>query len=168
MAKTKVYLDTSIINFLIAEDSPEYRKYTEMFFLSAVVNNVVEAYISTPVIEEINNTRNDVRRKCLLNVIDRYSNIKRLNAQGHMGERMNVLSNAYINNGLMPSKSIADSMHAAYASIFKMDILLSWNFKHLANINKEKKILEINKTMGYLHPFRMLSPKEALNVKKRT
>jgi hypothetical protein len=26
-----------------------------------------------------------------------------------------------------------------------MDVLLSWNFKHLANINKEQKVLGLNK-----------------------
>jgi predicted nucleic acid-binding protein len=168
VAKTKVYLDTSIINFLIAEDSPEYRKYTEMFFLMKVENNEVEAYVSRTVIEEISKTHNDKRRKSLLKIIDKYSGIEVLIAEGHILDEILFLSKVYIDKGIMPSKSIADSMHAAYASIFKMDILLSWNFKHLANINKEKRILEINKTMGYIYPFRMLSPKEALNVKERT
>jgi hypothetical protein len=44
-----------------------------------------------------------------------------------------------------------------------MDILLSWNFKHLANINKEKKILIVNKINGYNYPFRMANPLEVLN-----
>jgi hypothetical protein len=41
-----------------------------------------------------------------------------------------------------------------------MDILLSWNFQHLANINKEQKIIILNKTLGYNYPFRMGNPLE--------
>jgi hypothetical protein len=48
----------------------------------------------------------------------------------------------------------------AYSTVFEMDILLSWNFKHLANINKEKKILIVNKTHGYNYPFRLSNPLE--------
>ena len=36
-----------------------------------------------------------------------------------------------------------------------MDILPSWNFQHLANVNKEQKIVIFNKTLGYNYPFRM-------------
>jgi hypothetical protein len=41
-----------------------------------------------------------------------------------------------------------------------MDILLSWNFQHLANVNKEQKIIILNKTLGYNYPFRMANPLE--------
>jgi hypothetical protein len=41
-----------------------------------------------------------------------------------------------------------------------MDILLSWNFKHLANIRREKLIAEINQTTGYPELLRLLSPLE--------
>jgi hypothetical protein len=43
-----------------------------------------------------------------------------------------------------------------------MDILLSWNFKHLANINKEQKILVVNRSYGFQYPFRMANPLEVI------
>jgi hypothetical protein len=46
MHKLKVYLDTSIVNFLYVEDSPEYRKATEVFFENVVIKEKVEPYIS--------------------------------------------------------------------------------------------------------------------------
>ena len=51
-------------------------------------------------------------------------------------------------------------MHVAYATVCKMDILLSWNFKHLANVNKEARILAVNDGEGYNHSLRLLSPLE--------
>ena len=32
MKKLKIYLDTSVLNFLLADDVPEFRKITEEFF----------------------------------------------------------------------------------------------------------------------------------------
>ena len=32
MRKLKIYLDTSVVNFLYVKDAPEYRKATEVFF----------------------------------------------------------------------------------------------------------------------------------------
>jgi alanine racemase len=41
-----------------------------------------------------------------------------------------------------------------------MDILLSWNFKHLANVSREARVVAVNKAEGYRHPLRMVSPLE--------
>ena len=43
-------------------------------------------------------------------------------------------------------------------SVFEIDILLSWNYKHLANINKELKILSLNIGEGYTKSFKMITP----------
>ena len=43
-----------------------------------------------------------------------------------------------------------------------MDTLLSWNFKHLANIHKEILINTINEREGYWKKLNLLSPLEAI------
>jgi len=43
-----------------------------------------------------------------------------------------------------------------------MDVLLSWNFKHLANVNREEKIHMVNMEAGYRYPLRLLSPLEVV------
>ena len=42
MKKLKVYLDTSIINFLYVNDSPDYRKATEVLFDNVVAKNKID------------------------------------------------------------------------------------------------------------------------------
>ena len=165
MNKLKVYLDTSIINFLYVEDSPEYRKATEVFFENVVAKNKIETYISNIVIDEINKTVNKAQRDILLGTFERYSNIRTLIADDEIIiNDIAFLGENYINNGIIPQKKTADSLHIAYSiaysTIFQMDILLSWNFQHLANVNKEQKILILNKTLGYNYPFRMANPLE--------
>jgi hypothetical protein len=44
MRKLRIYLDTSIVNFLFAEDSPDFRRATEGFF--AQHSHKYEALIS--------------------------------------------------------------------------------------------------------------------------
>jgi hypothetical protein len=41
-----------------------------------------------------------------------------------------------------------------------LDILLSWNFKHLANVRREALIAALNTQEGYRHTLRLLSPLE--------
>ncbi|GHU27649.1 hypothetical protein FACS1894164_19850 [Spirochaetia bacterium] len=160
MKKLKVYLDTSIINFLYVDDSPDYRKATEIFFENIVAENKVETYISNIVIDEINKTEDESKRRTLLETLEKYINIKTLVADGDVMDEIAFLGENYIKNNIIPQKKLADSLHVAYTAIFQMDILLSWNFQHLANVNKEQKILMLNKALGYNYPFRMANPLE--------
>ena len=38
-----------------------------------------------------------------------------------------------IDGGLIPAKAASDSIHIAVASVHRMDYLVTWNFKHIAN-----------------------------------
>jgi rRNA-processing protein FCF1 len=160
MKKLKVYLDTSIINFLEANDAPEYKKATENFFGNVVVPEKIEVYISNVVIDEINDTNNEDTKSKLHENIKKYPNIKMLATNDENINEIAFLVENYITNGIIPNKKAADAFQIAYVTIFQIDVLLSWNFKHLANINKEQKILGLNKILGYNHPFRMANPLE--------
>jgi hypothetical protein len=162
MKRLKVYLDTSIINFLKIEDSIEYRNITELFFETVIATEKIDVYVSKIVFEEINNTENLKKRSELLNVFIKYPNIKTLVAEEYNIKEITLLVKSYLDNKIIPDKKIADAFHIAYSTVFEMDILLSWNFKHLANINKEQKILIVNKLNGYNYPFRMTNPLEVL------
>jgi hypothetical protein len=96
----------------------------------------------------------------LLGTFEKYTNIKTLVAEDAIMDDIAYLSESYIRNSIIPKKKVADSLHIAYSTIFQMDILLSWNFQHLANVNKEQKIMILNRTLGYNHPFRMANPLE--------
>jgi hypothetical protein len=160
MNKLKVYLDTSIINFLYVDDAPEYRRATEIFFNDVVAKDKIDTYISNIVIDEINKTRNKKWKDILLGTFEKYTTIKTLVAEDDIMNDIAYLGENYIKNGIIPQKKTADSLHIAYSTIFQMDILLSWNFQHLANVNKEQKIIILNKTLGYNYPFRMANPLE--------
>lgn len=53
MRKTKIYLDTSVISFLYADDAPDLKAVTHDFFENYVKKDVYDIYISQVVVTEI-------------------------------------------------------------------------------------------------------------------
>ncbi|MEK6557052.1 MAG: PIN domain-containing protein [Candidatus Margulisiibacteriota bacterium] len=161
MKKLKIYLDTSVINFLFADDAPEYRSITEDFFHNFVKTKKYETYISNVVIQELELTTNEAKRNQLLDVIKQYP-LSLLEASEKTVDEIEYLGKHYIQNKIIPENKLADALHIAYSVVFEMDILLSWNFKHLANYQKEKVISILNQSLGYYYPFRMTNPTEVI------
>jgi hypothetical protein len=56
-----------------------------------------------------------------------------------MTDEIKRLAKLYVNEGIIPAKKDDDALHIAYSTFYEMDILLSWNYKHLANIFKRRK-----------------------------
>ncbi|MFC1483159.1 hypothetical protein ACFL56_02750 [Candidatus Margulisiibacteriota bacterium] len=159
MRKLKVYLDTSIINFLFANDAPEFKAITNDFFRNVINKKKIETSISKVVIEEINNNTNQTKKRKLHSIISKYP-IKILKPNEVNTKNIELLANKYLKAKIIPANKLADALHIAYAVVFEIDILLSWNFKHLANINKEYAINIVNKNNGFNHSFRMTNPME--------
>jgi hypothetical protein len=68
VVKSTIYLDTSAINFLFAEDAPEKKEITVDFFDNFVKLGVYDTFVTEYVIAEINQTSNDLERSRLLKV----------------------------------------------------------------------------------------------------
>ncbi len=65
MRKRKLYLDTSIINYLFADDAPNEKDITHKLF-NSLTSGEYEVYISDVVIKEIEKTPNLEHRQRLL------------------------------------------------------------------------------------------------------
>lgn len=73
------------------------------------------------------------------------------------------LADGYQERGVLPRSKRDDALHAAFATVYEMDVLLSWNYKHLANIQREARIASVNAEYGYRHPLRIVPPLEVLD-----
>ena len=155
MRKEKIYIDTSVINFLFADDAPDFRRATEDFFGNYALR--YDLFVSRVVIEEIEQTPDEAHRHRLLAVIGTYS-VKELRAPDD--RELGRLVRAYLDAGVFPAHKINDALHVAHAVVGGMDALISWNFKHLANLRKEARIHEINRALGYDAVLRIVSPLE--------
>ena len=62
------------------------------------------------------------------------------------------IAQIYVDKLAMPSDPAGDALHLAIASFHKMDALLTWNCKHLANANKVNHIRRVNYEIGLPTP----------------
>ena len=161
MKQLTLYLDTSIINFLFADDAPEKRDITQEFFREYVKKGRYGVYISPIVIDEINKTNNDMQRIRLLNVIKEFS-LPPLDITPSIAE-IQHLAQRYIDQGIIPRKKLEDALHIAICTVNEIDVLLSWNFRHLANVSRERKVLGVNIQEGYMKALRIVTPLEVMS-----
>jgi len=157
--KIKIYLDTSVPNFLFADDAPELKRVTINLFEKFIKNGIYDTYASNFVIQEIKQTANLEKRIELLKVFETY-NIDFLPMDNL--DEMQLLAEKYMEHKIIPRKKIFDALHIACYVVHKIDYLVSWNYQHLANVNKEKNVLSVNIENNYLHPVRIITPLELL------
>ena len=59
------------------------------------------------------------------------------------------LATEYITEGVVGQTSYADCLHIALATINRADFLVSWNFKHIVNVQRIREYNSINIKNGY-------------------
>jgi predicted nucleic acid-binding protein len=62
------------------------------------------------------------------------------------------LSQAFLNQSNLPPKASNDALHMALATVYSLDYLLTWNCKHMANAQIQRKLAQISSDLGYLLP----------------
>jgi len=72
------------------------------------------------------------------------------------------LATEYLKEKVVGSTSSDDCIHIATATINKVDLLISWNFKHIVNILRIRGYNSINLKNGY-SPLEIRSPKDLIN-----
>jgi hypothetical protein len=72
------------------------------------------------------------------------------------------LADTYINEKVVGKTSLEDCRHIALATIHKVDVLASWNFKHIVNLDRIKGYNSVNMRLGY-SIIEIRSPKDLVN-----
>jgi hypothetical protein len=73
-----------------------------------------------------------------------------------------MLANTYIAEKVVGKTSTSDCRHIALATINKVDVVASWNFKHIVNLDKIKGYNSVNLRSGYMM-VEIRSPKDLIN-----
>ncbi len=60
-----------------------------------------------------------------------------------------ALAKSYLDSKVVGSKHIADAQHIAIASVQRVDVLVSWNFKQIVNFNYIRAFNSVNLRLGY-------------------
>jgi len=121
----KVYVDTSVFGGYFDEDFSEWSvKLIEQFMIGekiAVISNITE--------DELKNAPEKVRT-LFYNIPAEQKELVKLTNEAK------ELANKYIKEKVVTKKSLLDAQHIAIATLNKVDVLVSWNFKHIVNYNK--------------------------------
>jgi hypothetical protein len=59
------------------------------------------------------------------------------------------LAAAYIDEGAVGERMRADALHIALATVARVDVLVSWNFKHIVNLRRIHAYNAVNLKKGY-------------------
>ncbi len=137
----KLYIETSVFNFIFAEDAPEKQKITKSFFANKLTN--FEVYVSDIVFSELGRTK-EPKRSELLNSISNYPLTNLRNSEVAIR-----LAKIYISEGVIPEKYLNDALHIAIATVNSIDTVVSWNLEHIVKLKTIVEVNKINLKKGY-------------------
>ena len=133
-----VYLDTSVFggyydNEFSADTIPFFERIAEEQII-VLVSEILE--------EELSDAPDFVKElfESILDGEIQYVNVT---------TEVEKLAETYIDEKVVGKTSFADCTHIALASINKADILVSWNFKHIVNIDRIRGYNSVNLKLGY-------------------
>jgi hypothetical protein len=76
-----------------------------------------------------------------------------------------ALAKAYLSHGILGPGSRSDALHVALATIGHVDVLVSWNFKHIVNLGRIRFFNAVNLEQGY-GLIEIRTPREVLSGEK--
>jgi hypothetical protein len=78
-------------------------------------------------------------------------------------DEANALTKQILGSGLLPATADRDAAHIALATVHEMDILLSWNCRHIANAAIQARLRKLADTSGFTLPV-LCTPDELMGI----
>lgn len=148
----KVYADTSTIGGCF---DIEFKEWSLALFLEYQQGSKT-IMLSDLTIQELEFAREEIRNKIAELPKEQIISLG-------VNDEAIKLAETYINEGALTNKSYNDALHIALATINNADVLASWNFKHIVNINRIRLYNSINLKLGY-KMIEIRAPREILNT----
>jgi len=148
----KVYADTSTIGGCF---DVEFKEWSLALF-EEYKQGIKTMMLSDLTIQELEFAREEVRNKINELAIENKISIG-------VNDEVIKLAEAYITEGALTNKSYNDALHIALATLNNADVLASWNFKHIVNINRIRVYNSINLKLGY-RMIEIRTPREIINT----
>ncbi len=158
MDKKTVYIETSIVSYLMARPSRDllaaaWQKVTIDWWDTQ--RDRFDLFASDIVIEEAGKG-------------DEIAAARRLEALAAIPllaitDEVLVFSEALIQAGAVPKKAIGDSLHIALSAVHGLDYLLTWNYRYIDNAETKPIIRSICLTNRYGYP-EICTPQELMGV----
>lgn len=158
--KLKVYVETSFVCYLTGDQTANAKisadqAYTRQWWSEE--KSACSVFISKYVIGECAVGREDA-------VAKRDAVLRELPMIEADGEIVDALAQKLIDGHALPPGEATDALHIASAAVGRMDVLLTWNCRHLANPHTLPKTIGIIEKAGYRCPW-IMTPKTFLDNK---
>lgn len=150
--KQRIYIDTSVIGGCFDEEFTDWSNE----LMKEFKQGIKIAVISDVTYRELEFAPNRVKKK--LNEIPK-NNTEYVITQSEAEE----LAELYIKEKAISEKYYEDAVHIANATIEMVHALVSWNFKHIVNLDRIKKYNGVNLKNGY-SMIEIRSPREILKT----
>ena len=151
--KLRVYTDTSVLGGCF--DS-EFSKCSTVLIEQFRKGEKI-LVVSDLTIQELQNAPKQV--------LELYDSIPaRFNEVAVLDDEAKFLAKKYIDEEAVTEKFLVDAQHIAIASISRVDVLVSWNFKHIVNLRRIQLYNATNLKYGY-PLIEIRSPREVINEK---
>lgn len=150
-----VSVETSVWSFVFAEDAPEYRAQMLDFF-ARCRGGLVQPVISGVVLAELSRCEEPLRAD-LLSVVKENDPILLQDSDEAVR-----LAEAFLQQQVVPEGKPEDAQHVAYAFVGEVDVLVSWDFRHIANVRRAHRFNAVAQLEGYTRRLDIVSPAEVL------
>ena len=154
MKRQRIYIDTSIVGGFF---DAEFEKETKMLF-QRLENREIIFVISTVLGKELGNAPPHVK-----NLLASYD--ETFFEKVILTDEAKELAEKYIVEKVIGRTSLDDCRHIAIATINKVDVLASWNFKHIVNLNRINGYNAVNIKNGY-KTLEIRTPKELIDYEQ--
>ena len=149
--KQRIYIDTSVVGGYFDE---EFKDDTLPLFERLEKGEII--FVVSDLLDlELINAPQKVRDLLHNYSVEKFNRIE-------LTEEAILLADTYIAEKVVGKTSLEDCRHIAMATINKVDILASWNFKHIVNLDKIKGYNSVNLKLGY-QMIEIRSPKDLIN-----
>ena len=156
--KLKLYLDTSVISYLLQEDVPEKMEITNRLW-KLFEDRKYELYLSDVTMKEISKCPEPKRSQLIRHLNDvEYTLVE-------VSDDVLDIAEQLVSMKILPAKCYDDCQHIAAAVECGCDCIVSWNFKHIVNIRTIRGVRAITNLKGYksieiLNPSMLLESEE--------
>jgi predicted nucleic acid-binding protein len=138
VVKQRIYIDTSVFGGYFDK---EFETDTKLFF-ERIKNKDFVIYISEistiellPAPQHVKDLMLQIPADCIISL--------------SFIEESRELAENYIKEKALGKASLNDAYHIAIATVNRVDVLVSWNFKHIVNLDKIRLFNAINFKLGY-------------------
>lgn len=144
----RIYTDTSVVGGCHDPEFSEWSSGLMKDFQEGLFRPVVSELVDA----EIQDAPEQVRNS--------YSELLRCEHEFlRVTEEATRLADQYLARDILTEKFSDDALHIALASVASVDLLVSWNFKHIVHFDKIRQFNAVNLESGY-RSLEIYSPRE--------